>query len=288
MLKPAHYQWQALALISIFCGVAGSVSLKLADGLPSTIAVSIRSVTTVILIIVMSFALSGRLRLVFNRQTVSRSVIDGFAGFAVSLAVFELPISLLTSFLATIPAFATLFAIGFLKERPRPLVWLGIAGAFIGCIIILRPALEFSAYGVGLALLAIIGLAARDVYTRKVGKELDATTSVLMSLSFVVVISLILTPADSLVLPEWNAMKFALLAGCFGVGAGMLITLAHQHELVSRLAPLRFTSLLWALFLDWVIWGFLPDRTAWTGILITAASVFLVIHQTQGKFADRD
>ncbi len=273
--------WQLVALTSIFCGVASGVSLKLAGDIPNTQAVTIRAGTAFLFVLVISVIHAGRLHITLDRPTITRAVLDGIAGFGFALAVFELPISLLTAFLAALPAFSTLFAAVFLGEKPKPLVWVGIAGAFIGCLIILRPALEFSAYGVALALCGNFGFAARDIYTRKIGDGLDAHSSVLLSFCFVIACSLLLYPADGWTIPSLRDAGFSVLAGIFGVGAGLLIALAHQHELVSRIAPLRFTSLLWALLLDYLIWNFVPDRTAWIGILVTTLSVILVLHQAR-------
>ncbi|MDC0738317.1 DMT family transporter [Cognatishimia sp. SS12] len=273
--------WRLLALTSVFCGVAGGVSLKLAGDMPSAQAVIMRTATAFAVVMAISMVGTGRLRISFGRTTLIRALLDGAAGFGFALAIFELPISLLTAFLAALPAFSTLFAALFLGEKPRALVWVGIAGAFAGCLIILRPALEFSTYGVALALCGNIGFAARDVYTRKIGRGLDVHSSVLLSYCFVIGCSLVLSPAQGWAVPTLRDGGFAILAGLFGAGAGLLIALAHQNELVSRIAPLRFTSLLWALLLDYMIWSFVPDRTAWIGILVTSLSVLLVLHQSR-------
>ena len=90
--------WQLVTLVSIFCGVASGVSLKLAVDMPNTQAVTIRVTTAFVVVLIVTFLVAGRLRITMERPTVTRAVLDGVAGVGFALAVFELPISLLTVF----------------------------------------------------------------------------------------------------------------------------------------------------------------------------------------------
>ena len=49
---------------------------------------------------------------------------------------------------------------------------------------------------------------------------------------------------------------------------------------VSVVAPFRYTSLLWALALGYLVWGDIPNALAWIGIvLLIGAGLSMIHHQ---------
>ncbi|MDE0591576.1 DMT family transporter [Halocynthiibacter sp. C4] len=265
-----------LAAISIFCGVAGGVTLKLAGTNSNALAVALRSIIVVCL--VFPFAVWNRERFTraLNRKMFLRSCLEAAAILTLALTFFQLPISLIMAALAALPAFSTFGAVKLLGEQTNRTAWIGVAGAFGGCILIIKPAIEVSALGGALLLCAIFFYAARDIYTRKYAANLDAGVSVAVSNTIVAILSLLLVPAAVWQAPDLGNVVMLLLSGLAATGAGVIILRAHQLAPVSKLAPLRFTSILWALAFDWLVWGFVPDPLAWLGIAIISFSVLLI------------
>jgi drug/metabolite transporter (DMT)-like permease len=73
--------------------------------------------------------------------------------------------------------------------------------------------------------------------------------------------------------------EIALLAGAsvFLASGYHLIIRSTRMGDMSTIAPWRYTGLLWALIVGWVIWGDLPNMLGWAGIaLLIAAGVYLV------------
>ncbi len=266
------------ALVSIFCGVASGLCLKLTHDVANAQAIAIRAAFAVLILTAIA-TIWTRPNIRTNRPTVVRALFDTLAGMSIAFAFFELPLSLLTAFLAALPAFSTLAAAYFLAEKPGRVAWIGMGGAFVGCLAILKPALDFSGIGVALTVLGVVGYAARDVFTRKHKSALNPQASVLISMALIGLFSLVIAPPMLWTIPTQHDLLILLVSGTTVVGAGMLILLAHQHSTVSQIAPLRFTSILWAAGFDWLLWGYLPDVWAWLGIGIIALSVLAILRQ---------
>jgi len=47
---------------------------------------------------------------------------------------------------------------------------------------------------------------------------------------------------------------------------------------VSVVAPFRYTSLLWALALGYLVWGDIPNALAWLGIVLLISAGLAMIH----------
>lgn len=274
---------QVFGALSVYCGVTSGACLKLTETASNAQAVCLRSLVVVAFLGPILAASRRRRRTAIDRFTLIRSAMEASSGFALSLAVFQLPISLIMSFLSALPAFSTLAAAFLLAERARPVAWLGIAGAILGCLLILRPAFELSVMGTSLIVFAVGLYAARDVFTRKYADRFDATASVTVSNLMIVVISLFFLPSAPWVRPEVEDVAVLLLSGLFAILAGVLVLRAHQLTAVSLVAPLRFTSVLWAVLYDWLIWDFLPDNLAWAGIATILLSTLVILRANRPK-----
>ena len=53
-------------------------------------------------------------------------------------------------------------------------------------------------------------------------------------------------------------------------------------------APFRYTGVLYAIVLGYLVWGDVPNRLAWTGIvLLIAAGLFVLYRETMRRRAVR-
>jgi drug/metabolite transporter (DMT)-like permease len=75
---------------------------------------------------------------------------------------------------------------------------------------------------------------------------------------------LVLAPFAAMVWVAPGALDLAALAvnGLFAGGATLCLAIAFRHDTAARLAPLEFSSLLFAVALDLLIWRVWPS--AWT------------------------
>jgi drug/metabolite transporter (DMT)-like permease len=176
------------------------------------------------------------------------------------------------------PLFMTILSVPLLKERVGPRRWTAVLLGFIGVVIVLQP----SGAGYGLPSLYALGSALAFALLIIVTRVLTATETVpcLMFWNSGIVASVMLV----LMLPEWRTptgwgiWAFALSAG-IGAVAQLLITEAFRLGEVSLLAPIQYTSLLWAGFFGYAIFGNVPTTTLLIGAAVIVASTLYIVQR---------
>ncbi len=176
------------------------------------------------------------------------------------------------------PLFMTMLSVPLLKERVGPRRWTAVLLGFIGVLIVLQP----SGAGYGLPSLYALGSALAFSLLIILTRVLTATENVpcLMFWNSGIVASAMFI----LMLPEWRTptgwgiWAFALSAG-IGAVAQLLITEAFRLGEVSLLAPIQYTSLLWAGFFGYVIFSDAPTMTLLIGAVVIVASALYIIER---------
>ena len=176
------------------------------------------------------------------------------------------------------PLFITMLSVPLLKERVGPRRWAAVLLGFIGVIIVLQP----SGAGYGLPSLFALGSAIAFALIIILTRVLTATENVpcLMFWNSGIVAAAMFV----LMLPEWRTPTgwgiwvFMLSAG-IGAVAQLLITEAFRLGEVSLLAPIQYTSLLWAGCFGYVIFGNAPTVTLLIGAAVIAASALYIVER---------
>jgi drug/metabolite transporter (DMT)-like permease len=194
--------------------------------------------------------------------------VVGTLGFITALAL--VPLSLAAAVVQAIPLAVTFGAAVFLGEQVGWRRWTAIAVGFLGVLIIIRPGMAgFDPQSLW-AVLAVLGLAVRDLATRRVPPQVSS-----MQLSAWGFLSLIPLGAVMLAVTggpvPMNAQHVGYLAGALGfsIAAYWSITAAMRVGEVSVTTPFRYSRLIFALIIGVVVFGETLDR--WT--LIGAALI---------------
>jgi len=182
------------------------------------------------------------------------------------------------------PLAVTLGAALFLGEKVGWRRWSAIIIGLIGVIIVVRPGTEgFSALSL-LAVGSVVGLAARDVVTRRVPKRI--TSMQLATWGFASVIpagaALLWFRGETLHVPE--PMHVAQIAGAmlFGTSAYYALVAAMRIGEVAVITPFRYTRLIFAIIIGWAVFAERPD--SWTlagGAVIVASGLYTLWRQRQ-------
>jgi drug/metabolite transporter (DMT)-like permease len=175
------------------------------------------------------------------------------------------------------PLLITALSVPLLGERVGPARWLVIGIGLAGVLVVLRPT------GAGvftLGGLAVIGSAVCYTISAIAVRILGRTDS-MESLMFWL-ISMLAVGATALAWPHWQPVRAADAWIIAGVGiTGFCgqwgVTYAFRHGEVSAIAPFEYTSLVWTLGLDRLIWHTVPDGYTLLGAaIIISAGLFLV------------
>ena len=213
-----------------------------------------------------------------SREAVLRPVllrhlgeVLGTLSFVTALSL--IPLSLASAILQATPLAVTLGAALFLGEDVGWRRWTAIGVGLFGVLLILRPGLEGFRPESLYAVLAVVGLAMRDLATRRVPAHVSTTQLSVYAFALMVPSGLVL-----LLLSGGTAMpgpaRLADLAGAIliGVLAYYAITAAMRVGEVAAVTPFRYSRLLFALFIGAVVFGERPDALTLVGAAIVIAS----------------
>ena len=211
-----------------------------------------------------------------------RSLADTATAFFFLTALFNMPIANVTAIMQALPLTITLMAWAVLGEAVGWRRFTAIAVGLLGVMLIIRPGTSdftiYSLYGVA----AVACVTARDLITRKMSREVPTILIVLTNSAAVMIVFGILTfPAD------WQPMSvqaWGLTTGAavFIIGAYLFSILVMRIGDISFVAPFRYTGLIWALVLGYLVFGDWPDAiTLFGAVIVVGSGLFMLYRETQ-------
>ena len=229
------------------------------------------------------FALLARAKgdALFSRDLAHPAVIlrnagevVGTLGFVAAIAL--IPISTASAILQATPLVVTLGAALFLGETVGWRRWLAVSVGLAGVLLILRPGLDgFDVYSL-FAVQGVLGLAVRDLATRRVPKGI--TSRQLSTYAFAAIVPAgavalaILPGAQEVVRPDALQTAQLLAAVAVGVAAYYALVAATRIGDISMIAPFRYSRLIFALGVGILVFGERPDALTLLGAFIVVAS----------------
>lgn len=205
--------------------------------------------------------------------------ILGTGGYVTALAL--VPLSLASSLLQTNPLLVSLGAILFFGERVGWRRWLAIGIGLAGVLVILRPGLaEFEPQAL-FALVGALGLSVRDLATRYRPASVHP-----LQLSSWGLFMLVPVGAAMLALTDGpvriDGAEAGLLAAAIGLGMTgyHALTLAMQAGEVGVVTPFRYTRLVFAFTIAWILFGERPDGWMFLGAaIVVGAGLYTLIRE---------
>ena len=202
-------------------------------------------------------------------------LLVSLVGYFHALTLLPLAQTVAISYLA--PIFVSVLAIPVLRERPSSSIWLALSFGLAGVLISMVPELVASLQGAGSSRLfgmlsvAIAALAFAFVMLlarRQANRDSIWTILLIQSLLPLVLLTV---PAAWTWKPVLHSdIAWIMLAGLLGTVGLLGLTYAFTRLEASRVAPLEYSSFIWAAGLGYVVFGEVPT---WA----TAASATLII-----------
>jgi drug/metabolite transporter (DMT)-like permease len=211
------------------------------------------------------------LRIVSPRNLAIRALFGTGSTFLIVASLSRLPMGEVLTLVFITPILVTAMAPFLLGERVGWHRWFAVFAGFAGVVIMLRPDGGFLHLAALLPLAAALVASLRDIVTR----HLSGSESSLAILSFSVIGMLIASLATTPF--GWQPATLADIAAA-GV-SGLLFGLAHfmiiesyRFAEASLVAPFRFTNLIWAPLLGFLLFAEIPDIGLVFGAPIIAGS----------------
>lgn len=270
-------------LASMAALIANDALIKIAAGsLPTGEVIFLRGLFATIILagLVLWTGSLGSLPRVGDGKMLVRSLAEIGATLLYLSALVRMPIAEATAILQFTPLAITAGAALFLGAVVGWRRWLATAVGLLGVMVIIRPgASVFNPYA-SLALLAIVFIAARDLVTRRLGKEIPTLLIALASSAAVALASTGFLLTEHWRWPDAPA-ALALLAASIGLLGGQYwIIVAMRTGDIAVVAPFRYSIILWAILAGFLIWRELPDLATWAGIaIVTAAGLYTFLRE---------
>jgi drug/metabolite transporter (DMT)-like permease len=213
----------------------------------------------------------------WNWPVFWRTVADVFAAFLYLYALFHIPIANANAILQIVPLMITAAGAVFLGERVGWRRWTAIFVGFVGVLIVVRPGLAgFDVYSL-YAVAAMFFITLRDMTTRIMPAGLPALLVALVTGAAVgasgPVFAVVLD--QNWVVPSWHAMALIFAAVFFLIGGYLTAVEFMRHGDISVVAPFRYTVILWAMIVGFVVWREVAD---WPMLLGTAIIILTGVY----------
>lgn len=216
--------------------------------------------------------------------------VVGILGFVSAIALT--PLSTASAILQAVPLIVTLGAALFLGESVGWRRWSAILCGLAGVLLIIRPGTDsFDARSL-LAVIGVMGLAARDLATRRIAPGVSSRVIAFQAFAVSIFAGLILLGLGVTGrVPVWPgpADSLRLIASvAVGIAAYYAIVAATRIGEMSVIAPFRYTRLVFALILGMTFFGETVDAITLTGAgLVVASGVYTLWRERRLRRASK-
>lgn len=208
-----------------------------------------------------------------------RTVAEVASAYFFLTALFNMPLANITAIMQALPLTITLAAALFFKE---PLGWrrmAAIAVGFVGVLLIVRPGTggfnAFSLFGLG----AVACVTIRDLATRRLSREVPSMLVTFMTSVAIMVVFGLASLANEWVAMETREWGLLLTASVFVIVGYLSSIMVMRVGEISFVAPFRYTALVWALLLGWLLFGDWPAPVVLLGAGIVAGSGVFTLYR---------
>lgn len=280
-LRGALYMNVAMAAFTL-----NDTAMKAAtQTMPLFEAIALRGLITTIGLIVLGLMIGGlhlRIAAPDRPVVVLRSVAEIGGTVLFLSALMHMPLANLSAILQALPLAVTLAAALIFRETIGWRRLSAILIGFIGVLIIIRPGPDgfdmWSLMGLGAVLCVVV----RDLATRKLSRATPSVTVAVWASASVMLMGAIAAFFDGwqrIELTEALIVVAASVALLFGYMFSIMVMRVGD---IGFVAPFRYTALLWALLLGWLIFGTLPDTLTLIGAgIVVATGLFTLIRTSQ-------
>jgi drug/metabolite transporter (DMT)-like permease len=210
---------------------------------------------------------------------VLRSLVGLGAMFCFFMALRYMPLADVYAISFAAPLFLTALSVPLLGEPVGWRRWTAVLVGFVGVLVVIRPT---GGVFSSIALLALTGAffyALAMIQTRRLGRTEGSAT-----IAFYFTLTCMAAGAIGMI-PDWvtpdRPEQVAMLIGMGVVGgmAQLLLTNAFRLAPAAAVAPLEYTSLIWALLFGWAFFGEMPTGALLLGGPLIVGSGLYILHR---------
>lgn len=223
-------------------------------------------------------------RRAFSGPVIGRTLAEmvGSGGILMGLALA--PLSLVSAILQASPIMVVAAAAIFLGEPVGWRRWTAILVGFSGVLIILRPGADAFDPNALWAVIGVIGMSARDIFSRRMDPAVATPVVATFGYGGVIVLSIgMMMQAGGAVMPGPVAWAEIAAATLIGLVAYWAIIEATRAGDVSVITPFRYSRLIFALGLGFMLFGERPDAQTILGATLVIGSGLYTLYRERRR-----
>ena len=230
-------------------------------------------------VIVAAAALSARGWRALRVNSLGAQVMLAFFSVSATLQFMAglrfLPLAESTALNLAAPLIVVAIAPYALRERISLSLWLTALCAFAGVLIIVEPGTAAFRWVALLPLGSAFASALRDLTTRRLHVSESSTSMLLVSTCFLALVAPAI-PSGAWRWPAADDIAILTLAGAAVAAANYCLIRALQLADASYIAPLRYSTMLWAIPFGAIVWGDWPTANVLLGsVLLVGSGIYL-------------
>ncbi len=237
--------------------------------------------STLLLPIVVWTGAHRRVAMLKNWGMFLRIVAEIGGAILFLVALFHIPIANVNAILQVVPLMVTACAAVFLGDEVGWKRWLAIAIGFAGVLIVVRPGLAgFNVFSL-VALASMVFITLRDMTTRMMPRNLPALLVALTTGVAVCLTGPVLGVVSDEVWTWPSGRSFALIvsSAVFLIGGYLTAVDFMRHGDIAVIAPFRYSVVVWAIIVGFVVWGEVPDLMMLIGTAIIVVTGIYTFHR---------
>jgi|JI9StandDraft_2_1071091.scaffolds.fasta_scaffold140444_1 drug/metabolite transporter (DMT)-like permease len=211
-------------------------------------------------------------------------LLVSLVGYFHALRLLPLAQAVAISYLA--PIFISLLAIVVLGERPSRWIWLALTLGLAGTLVSSWPSLTAGKSAAGSASLegllvgaaSTVAFAGVMVLARRQAQR-DAVWTILLVQNVLPAMVLSLAVGPTWQPPQATDFWPIMLSGVFATVGLLSLTWAFTHLEASRIAPLEYTSFVWAGGLGYLLFGEVPTVTTLASAALIVGGCLLLLRR---------
>lgn len=261
-----------------------AVSKYLTESHPVGQVICLRQAATLLVIVpyVMAVTGWGALRVASWSGQVTRGLLFVANAGLIVLALSLLPLATVITIMFASPIITAAVSLPMLAERVGPQRWIAILAGFAGVLIVIRPGAAGFEWALLVPVAAAVANSLRDVMTRLLSRT-ETSIAILFWSTLIVMAAGALTAPFGWQPVTATAAAWFVLAGVFNAAAHFLLIEALRLGEATAITPVRYTSLLWAAVIGYVVWRELPDAWVLAGSAVIIASGIYIVRTESRK-----
>lgn len=197
-------------------------------------------------------------------------------------ALFHMPLANATAILQALPLTVTLAGALFFSE---PLGWRRMSAVILGLVgvlLIVRPGPDgFNVYAF-YVLASVACITLRDLVTRRLPAHVSSFMVSLWASVGILILGSVMAPGEDWVVPPAMAWTQLMAASGLIIFGYIMSVLAMRSGDIGFVSPFRYTGMLWALLLGFVVFAEFPDPVTLLGAgIVTASGLFTLLRERQ-------